>query len=76
MFGQADALKACLERLSPYSRRLIELRYAQGISGPQLAEAVGRKLNTIYVALTRTHRTLAECVRAEMAADRPSGRNR
>jgi RNA polymerase sigma-70 factor (ECF subfamily) len=73
---QTAALKLCLERLSPYARRLIELRYGQGISGQELALALGRKVDTIYKALTRTHHTLAECIRAALAAESDGPRTR
>ena len=66
---QSAALKTCLERLSPYARRIIELRYGQGITGQDLAHALGRKVDTIYKALTRTHQTLADCIRAALAAE-------
>ncbi|QNN22719.1 sigma-70 family RNA polymerase sigma factor [Planctomycetales bacterium ZRK34] len=66
---QSAALKTCLERLSPYARRIIELRYGQGITGQDLARALGRKVDTIYKALTRTHQTLADCIRAALAAE-------
>lgn len=62
-----DALRACLREMSPYARHLIRLRYAEGISGMKLAEAVGRKLNAVYVALTRIHRSLADCIRRRLA---------
>lgn len=66
---QATALKACLERLSPYARRIIELRYGQGITGQDLARTLDRKVDTIYKALTRAHHALADCVRAAMAIE-------
>jgi RNA polymerase sigma-70 factor (ECF subfamily) len=62
-----DALRRCLEELSPYARTLVNLRYAEGISGVRLAEAVGRRLNTVYVALTRIHRSLGDCIRRRLA---------
>jgi RNA polymerase sigma-70 factor (ECF subfamily) len=60
------ALETCLERLTGYNRRLIELRYRQGLTGAALAEAAGRSKNTVYVALARVHKALAECVTREM----------
>ncbi|MBI1367022.1 MAG: sigma-70 family RNA polymerase sigma factor [Planctomycetes bacterium] len=60
------ALKHCLAKLSPYARKLVNLRYAQGISGQALAAAVGRQVNAVYVALTRIHRGLGQCIRQQM----------
>jgi len=61
------ALRHCLAKLSANSRHLVKLRYADGISGEQLARKVNRKLNTVYVALSRIHRSLAECVQRELS---------
>ncbi len=62
-----DALRACIDRLSPYARTLIDLRYARGISGQPLARAVNRQVNTVYVALARIHRALSDCIRTRLA---------
>lgn len=65
------ALRACLEGLSPYARRLIELRYADGLSGVAVAEHLNRSRNTVYVALSRAYRCLAACVRRRLAQEGP-----
>ena len=62
-----DALRACLERLSPTSRRLVAAKYERSQSGDQIAAEIGRPVNTVYVALTRIHKALADCVRARLA---------
>lgn len=59
---EMEILQKCLQKLRGYPRKLIDLRYREGISGAALAERVGRKVQTVYVALSRAHRTLAECV--------------
>ena len=66
-----QALRHCIDRLTDYSRKMIKLRYADGVSGTKLAEIMERKLNTVYVALTRIHKTLAECIYNQL---RSSGR--
>jgi RNA polymerase sigma-70 factor, ECF subfamily len=38
-----------------------------GISGPRLAEVVDRKLNAVYVALSRIHRSLGDCIKQRLA---------
>jgi RNA polymerase sigma-70 factor (ECF subfamily) len=60
-----DALRACVDRLSPYARQLIETRYRQGKKGNDLADALRRSLNTVYVALTRVHHTLRDCLKRQ-----------
>jgi RNA polymerase sigma-70 factor, ECF subfamily len=61
-----DALAHCLEGLSPHARNLVRLRYADGISGMRLAEVVDRSLNTVYVTLSRIHRSLGDCIRQRL----------
>lgn len=63
------ALRGCMDELSPYAKELIRLRYAEGISGQELADRVDRKLNTVYVALTRTHRTLGDCIEKKLTEE-------
>ncbi len=58
-------LQRCIERLTPRSRRLVELRYFEGLSGESLAEQVERSMNSVYVSLSRIHRALAKCVERE-----------
>jgi len=61
------ALRACLAQLSPYAQELIRLRYGEGLSGARFAEALNRQVNTVYVALSRAHNTLAACIRSRVA---------
>ncbi len=68
-----DALRACLATLSPYVRRLLALRYGEGLSGAALGQAVGRETNTIYVALARAHKALGACVRERVRRETSDG---
>lgn len=65
-----SALGACREKLSPTARELLALRYEHGIPGEQIAERLGRPLNTVYVTISRLHRTLADCIRARLRGER------
>ena len=62
-----DALRKCMERLTPNNQEIVRLRYFEGRAGAEVAEAMGRKLETVYQALARIHRTLADCVRQRLA---------
>ncbi|MBI1367545.1 MAG: sigma-70 family RNA polymerase sigma factor [Planctomycetes bacterium] len=64
-----EALRRCLSELAPFARELIDVRYGKGLTGQALAEALGRKFNTVYSTLTRTHLALAECIRAQLSGD-------
>ena len=60
------ALRACLERLPPASRRLVAAKYERSQTGEQIAAELGRPVNTVYVQLTRIHKALAACVRGKL----------
>jgi len=64
-----SALRHCIGQLSEYGRRLIELRYREGLRSVDMAKQLGRNVNTIYVALTRTHKLLAECIQRQLKKD-------
>jgi RNA polymerase sigma-70 factor (ECF subfamily) len=65
----SEALRLCLERLSPYARQLIDTRYMQRKRGAELAKALERSLNTVYVALSRVHNTLRNCVHRKLTME-------
>lgn len=67
--GQAvrvDALRQCMDELNPDARRLIQMRYADGLSGRQMAESLNRPRGSLYVSLSRVYRALADCVRRRL----------
>jgi len=62
-----DALRECIGELTPRSRRMVDLRYGDGLSGENLADRLGMRLNAVYVALSRIHKALASCVKLRLA---------
>lgn len=64
-----DALTLCLQKLSAYARRLVEMRYLEDRSGTEVAQALGREPHTVYTALSRAYRTLGECVERQLAGE-------
>ena len=64
-----SALRHCIGQLSEYGRQLIELRYREGLRSAELAQRLGRNVNTIYVALTRTHKMLAKCIQRQLGKE-------
>jgi RNA polymerase sigma-70 factor (ECF subfamily) len=68
-FSLTAALRDCLKRLSNRARQIVDLRYGSGLSSARVAEHLGRKVTTVYVALTRIHRTLGECIRKKQAEE-------
>ena len=61
------ALRRCLARLGPAARQMIDLRYGQGMRSSEVAERLGRKVTTVYMTLSRIHRSLGDCVRRTLA---------
>jgi len=61
-----DALQQCLAKLSPRSRRIIELRYARNLKSGQIATKLQRTAHSVYVALNRIHRSLADCLHRQL----------
>ena len=61
-----EALNWCLQKLTKHARQIIDLRYREGLTGTSLGDAMGQSLNTVYVALSRIHRRLRDCVRGRL----------
>ena len=64
-----ERLKGCLGSLTEASQRIVHLRYVDGMKTGRIAELLGRKVTTVYQALTRAHLTLRRCME-ENAAER------
>jgi RNA polymerase sigma-70 factor, ECF subfamily len=64
-----EALQTCLEKLSPQSRQMIELRYNQNIKPSVISREMAKKIETVYMGLMRIHATLAHCVETRLAAE-------
>ena len=67
--GVRTALRACLQRLTPEHRDLIEQRYFRSLSVADLAASVERSTGAIKVALLRIRRQLGDCVQKSMAEE-------
>ena len=64
----AEMLRLCFRDLTDNQRRLLSLRYAKGLSSSEIAERLDMKVETVYRAITRAHRSLADCVQGKLAA--------
>jgi RNA polymerase sigma-70 factor (ECF subfamily) len=63
-----EALRQCIEQLSPVNQALIRERYFEERSYDDIAARSGRSLGALYVAFTRIHTALARCVEKHSAA--------
>jgi RNA polymerase sigma-70 factor, ECF subfamily len=68
-------LEACLDRLAPDDRELIERRYQPGVLVQVLAENLGRPVNSVSKSLGRIRRTLWKCIN-EASSDHAGGREK
>lgn len=66
---QSTALRKCLEKLTDNNRRLIELRYFDGLNSGRIAELLGRNVESVYKAITRIHVTLRTCLEQNVDAN-------
>ena len=61
-----DALSHCIEQITPNNRELLRLRYFERRNCTEVASIMGRKIETVYQALARLHKTLGDCVRSRI----------
>jgi RNA polymerase sigma-70 factor (ECF subfamily) len=66
---ELEHLHECLNRLTPYSREIVNLRYGQGLATGKVADVLQRKADAVYKALVRIHVALEECVRRRLQAE-------
>lgn len=67
--AEARLWQSRLDLLSPRQRRAVELRHVDGLSYPELAEALDRPLGTVKSDVHRGVATLREILEAETAAE-------
>ena len=63
--GNTDRLRrlqTCLQSLTPKTREVIAMRYADGLPGHEVAARLNRKAATVYKTLARAYQTLRECM--------------
>lgn len=64
-----DALRQCLSSLTENTRRLVHMRYGQGMKGIDIATSTGRTAHSVYVALSRAYKALGDCISARLAKE-------
>lgn len=60
------ALAHCIKQVTENNRELLHLRYFERRSCDEIASILGRKLETVYQALSRLHKSLGDCIRARL----------
>ncbi|AQT68057.1 RNA polymerase sigma factor [Anaerohalosphaera lusitana] len=62
-------LRECVERLDERDRKLLQMRYEQGMAPKNLAEFLSKPVKGIYRSMSRIHNTLVMCIRRTLAAE-------
>jgi RNA polymerase sigma-70 factor (ECF subfamily) len=63
------ALATCLTALRVEDRELIQRCYEQGAAFKDVAEQMGRPVNSVYKSLGRVRRWLHECINRKLSAE-------
>jgi len=67
---RSEALRRCLDQLpQAKARRVLELRYGEGLAGQEVAEKLGLSLNALYTILSRARRLLQDCIDRRIRAE-------
>lgn len=64
--SRVEALHRCMDKLPPPARRLLRLRYEDGLRCTAVAKQLGRTIDAIYQSLSRIHRQLRQCVERQL----------
>jgi RNA polymerase sigma-70 factor (ECF subfamily) len=65
----SEALRKCVEKLSPWSRVVLRQRFEAGKSVREIADGFGRTENAIYKTLQGIYDVLYDCVQTEQAGE-------
>ena len=65
-----EFLQTCMGILADNQRQVLHLRYGIGLRSGEIANRLGMNVRAVYRVLTRSHRSLADCVRERLAAIR------
>lgn len=71
--SRSAVLTKCLSKLNDNNRKIVELRYFDGITSSRIAKLLGRNVEAVYKALTRIHTTLKTCVSRNLQASQNEG---
>lgn len=66
----AEALHRCMDRVDPRARRLLEMRYVEDLTCPQIAGQMSASVSAVKVGLHRLRTALLRCVEERIATER------
>jgi RNA polymerase sigma-70 factor (ECF subfamily) len=69
-----EALARCLRELPDLQRRTVEMHYLEGRPCERIAARTKRRVEAVYMSLSRIRRRLKECVERRLADDQGNRR--
>lgn len=64
-----EALETCVRKLQAGSREILSLRYTENMKITDIAEKIGKPLQTIYKNFSRIHHSLYECIERRLRSE-------
>ncbi len=65
--GYIDALEGCTGKLKECDRKIVSMRYKNGISVKEIASILGRSVNGLYKSMARIHTVLEMCIKRNIS---------
>ena len=65
---KVDAVVGCVERLGQPLRRILELRFVEGLPCEEIARQIGRTIQATYAMIKRSRQALRDCIRMRSQA--------
>lgn len=62
-----EALKDCLVKLAPHTKRAFELRYENAHTSSEIAKILGWTADSVNVILSRGRKSLRKCINANLS---------
>ena len=64
-----DFLRDCLEQVEGMARRVLDLKYVEGLVSREIAPRVGKSVEAVEMTLVRVRRALHDCVDRKLAQE-------
>ncbi len=58
-----EAIRKCVEKLGPRHRKVIDMRYGNGLSPSQISDMIGLSANAVNALVFRARKAIADCMR-------------
>lgn len=60
-----DAVRTCIDKLTPKSKKIVQKRYRDGLTAPSIAKVLDLSAANVRQMLVRIRRQIRECVEAQ-----------